>query len=665
MQWSWLKVLIVSFLFCEGTASDGVKNFEMFFLTLDKDLTDFNHRIAELAWDALMNPSNINKQVELEDIAGERLRFINRKCKQMGAMNDELLDTQRRAYELMCSGVKFDDPLEQRELLETSSQIQYIYTNTKICIPNSLDICSNAINLWNFTYVQSGDDLRKLSFNREGEIIFLDAKDNQIQLKCYSGEPQLEKLMDNDYSAVTPKNTLDCKRNVDVINYWIWEVWRQSIGPNIRELYPKLIKTMNNGAQKADFSNIGMMWQHEMEIDEVEDLMRDIWTEIQPFYNMLHAFVKSILEKNFKSIDKRNQNIPAHFLGWNANWYHLLKDYIEPTIFSDKWNIDESLRGRKWTSSDVVKKIEDFYTSLGLTRMPRDFWDKSYISNDINMSCHGTAANMFKDDDYRVAVCGYKRLYDLYVITHEMGHVEQYMMSQNKLAPFRTGNTVIQETIGDSIFLGFITPMHLNRLKLIDDSMLFPTTQIPSTSDLHQLLIMALMKVPEIPFGYVFESFRYDLFAERIDMENSNDYFWELTRKIQRIEPPNVDINRHQLFDVAAKFHFAANVPYARYFFANILQYQIFRGMCEATVYGKVKGNETLSMPLHKCDIYGSRRAGKLLKKALKNGSEATFKTILKDLTGMDKISAAALLEYYEPLIEWLKNYLSVYNIVY
>ena len=53
------------------------------------------------------------------------------------------------------------------------------------------------MDLWNFTYVQSGDDLRKLSFNRDGEVIFLDAKENQIQLKCYSGEPQLEKLMDN------------------------------------------------------------------------------------------------------------------------------------------------------------------------------------------------------------------------------------------------------------------------------------------------------------------------------------------------------------------------------------------------------------------------------------------------------------------------------------
>ena len=69
-----------------------------------------------------------------------------------------------------------------------------------------MDICSNAMDLWNFTYVQSGDDLRKLSFNRNGEIIFLDAKDNQIQLKCYSGEPQLEKLMENGKECLRISN---------------------------------------------------------------------------------------------------------------------------------------------------------------------------------------------------------------------------------------------------------------------------------------------------------------------------------------------------------------------------------------------------------------------------------------------------------------------------
>lgn len=373
---------------------------------------------------------------------------------------------------------------------------------------------------------------------------------------------------------------------------------------------------MNKSARKAGFSDIGKLWQNEMEIENVEDLMSDLLNQIQPFYKMLHAFVKSILEKDFKSIDGRHQNIPAHFLGWNANWYHLLKDYIEPKIFSDKWNIDDALSDRKWESIDVIKKIEDFYTSLGLSPMTKDFWNKSVISDHSNMNCHGTAANMFKENDYRMVVCGYKRFYDLYVITHEMGHIEQYMMSRDKVPVFQNGNTVIQETIGDSIFLGLITPMHMNRLKLIDDSKLFPSDQSQSNSfDIRQLLIMALMKLPEIPYGYVLEKYRYDLFAQRIDVEKSNDYFWELTKTIQLIEPFDVNNNnRHTLFDAAAKFHFAANIPYARYFFANILQYQIFRGMCEITIYDRVTGSKNLSMPLHKCDIYGSRRAGKLLK---------------------------------------------------
>lgn len=219
---------------------------------------------------------------------------------------------------------------------------------------------------------------------------------------------------------------------------------------------------------------------------------------------------------------------------------------------------------------------------------------------------------MYSDNDFRVIVCGFKRLYDLYVITHEIGHIQQYMMTKHQPSTFQSGNSVIQETIGDSIFLALMTPMHLNRLQLIDDSKLLPSPT--NDFDLHQLMHMAMMKVPEIPFAFVFETFRYNLFAERIDMENSNDYFWDLTRRFQRVEPPNMDVNRHRLFDVSAKFHFAANVPYARYFFANILQYQIFRGLCEATLYGKVSGNETLNMPLHKCDVYGSRRAGKLLK---------------------------------------------------
>lgn len=384
------------------------------------------------------------------------------------------------------------------------------------------------------------------------------------------------------------------------------------MGPKVKEVYPDLVNLMNEGARKDDFKDIGDFWQLEMEVGEdVEGLMKRLMDEIQPIYNMLHAFLRSIVQQNH--LLRAGRNLPAHILGWNSNWYHLFKDLIEPELFkTSDWNLDEALKNANWNSIQVMKRVEDFYTSMGMGRMTNTFWNKSLIDEPSNVSCHGTAADMFSPDDFRIIICGCKNLYDFYVMIHEVGHIEQYMLAQNQPGIFRAGNSIIQETIGDAFFLAMMTPMHLNRLRLIDDIKLFPSSK--NNFDLHQLMMIAFMKLPEIPFGYVLETFRYDLFAGRVGIDESNDYFWDLTRKYQRVEPPNTNTNRHQLFDAAGKFHFAANIPYARYFFANILQYQVFRAMCEKTFYGRLNTNQTLSLPLHKCDVYGSKRAGNLLK---------------------------------------------------
>lgn len=55
------------------------------------------------------------------------------------------------------------------------------------------------------------------------------------------------------------------------------------------------------------------------------------------------------------------------------------------------------------------------------------------------------------------------------------------------------------------------------------------------------------------------------------------------------------------------------SMQFYRYFLASFIHAQIFRGLCEVTVFGRVNSGETLPMPLHRCDIYGSKRAGKLL----------------------------------------------------
>lgn len=47
---------------------------------------------------------------------------------------------------------------------------------------------------------------------------------------------------------------------------------------------------------------------------------------------------------------------------------------------------------------------EDFYRSLGLPKLPDSFWEKSVFSRRTYESarCHGSAADMYKQDDYRL-----------------------------------------------------------------------------------------------------------------------------------------------------------------------------------------------------------------------------------------------------------------------
>lgn len=157
--------------------------------------------------------------------------------------------------------------------------------------------------------------------------------------------------------------------------------------------------------------------------------------------------------------------------------------------------------------------------------------------------------------------------------------------------------------------------------------------------DLSLLLRMALAKIPQIPFEYIIDVYRWDLFSNKVPMEQANGYFWYLLNKHQGIGAPGGEQLRGngQFFDAGAKFHVADNTPFVRYiykplvcimyceisylklefrryFLASFIHAQIFRGLCEATVFGKVNSGQELPMPLHRCDIYGSKRAGKLIK---------------------------------------------------
>lgn len=122
-----------------------------------------------------------------------------------------------------------------------------------------------------------------------------------------------------------------------------------------------------------------------------------------------------------------------------------------------------------------------------------------------------------------------------------------------------------------------------------------------------------------------------------------NKAWWELRLKYQGVAPP---VTRSEAdFDPGAKYHVAGNVPYMRYFLADILEFQFYRAMCQASGY---------TGPLNRCTFYQSKEAGAKLNKMLEMGASKPWPDALETLTGQRQMDASAILDYFAPLKKWL-----------
>ena len=66
---------------------------------------------------------------------------------------------------------------------------------------------------------------------------------------------------------------------------------------------------------------------------------------------------------------------------------------------------------------------------------------------------------------------------------------------------------------------------------------------------------------------------------------------------------------------------------------------------------------------MHNCDFYQDREAGNILAQGLRLGSSKPWQETLKLMTGSETISAAAFVEYFAPLEQWLDNEIAEKNI--
>lgn len=420
-----------------------------------------------------------------------------------------------------------------------------------------------------------------------------------------------------------------------------WNGWR-TVAPQMKQPYERLVALSNEGSAELGFSDTGAYWRskYDMPADEFANELDRLWGQVKPLYNSLHCHVRAKLSEQYgeDKVPARGP-IPAHLLGnmWAQSWGNIY-DLAAPANADPGYNVTTLLEEKQYSELDMVRGAEKFFTSLGFAPLPQTFYERSLFVKpaDRDVVCHASAWDIDAKDDIRIKMCIKKNGEDFSTIHHELGH-NFYQRAYKDLSVIYqdSANDGFHEAIGDTIALS-VTPEYLKKIGLL--------AQVPDESkDIGLLMKMAMDKIAFIPFGLLVDQWRWKVFNGEITPEQYNQAWWELREKYQGIEAPNT--RPANAFDPGSKYHVPANTPYTRYFLAHILQFQFHRELC------KIAGNDG---PIHRCSIYQSEEAGKVLNKVLEMGSSKPWQDALQELTSSREMDATAILDYFAPLQTWL-----------
>ncbi|KAF1726922.1 M2 family metallopeptidase [Pseudoxanthomonas japonensis] len=452
-----------------------------------------------------------------------------------------------------------------------------------------------------------------------------------------------------------------------------WQGWH-TIAQPMRKDYTRFVELVNEGSKEMGFADAGEMWRsgYDMTPAEIAAETDRLWGQVKPLYEQLHCYTRTKLQATY-GVEKGQVNglLPAHLMGnmWQQDWGNLW-DVLEPYKGAGSLDITGALEkqyqadyqaalakagpgpgtdalfkaerdAQLQVARQMTERAQDFYTSLGMPKLPESYWTKTQFIKpmDRDVVCHASAWDMNMSGDVRTKMCIKPNEEDFTTIYHELGHV-YYYLAYNKLPPlFQTGaHDGFHEAIGDTMVLA-MTPDYLKSIGMID------ATAQSNEALINAQMRMALAKVSFMPFGLMIDRWRWGVFDGSIKPADYNKAWWELKAKYQGVAPATA--RGEDFFDPGAKYHVPGNTPYTRYFLSHVLQFQFYKGLCDAAGY---------QGPLYNCSFYGNKAAGQKFWAMLEKGASQPWQATLKELTGGEKMDAGAVLEYFAPLQDWLKQ---------
>ncbi|MCH8904670.1 MAG: M2 family metallopeptidase [Bacteroidetes bacterium] len=373
-----------------------------------------------------------------------------------------------------------------------------------------------------------------------------------------------------------------------------------------------------------------------MTTDEMLALTDQLIEEVWPLYRELHTYARYELAEMY-GVDEVPDMLPAHWLPnrWGQDWASMVE--------VEGLNLDSIIgtKSKEW----IVEQGERFYVSLGFPELPEVFWQNSSLyplpeNAGYSKNNHASAWHMDYKQDVRslMSIEPDPSWYE--TSHHELGHIYYYLTYANEDVPIllRGGaNRGFHEAFGSMMGLAAMQKPFLAELGLLPEN--------AETDDLQILLKEALNYIILIPWGAgVMTDFEHELYSNNLPVDQFNAKWWEIKKNRMGIVPPTE--RGEEFCDAASKTHINNDpAQYYDYAISYILLFQFHDHIAK----------NILKQDPHATNYYGSKEVGDFLRDVMYPGASIDWREMMELHLG-EGISAKPMLEYFEPLLDHLKE---------
>ncbi|CAB3400705.1 unnamed protein product [Caenorhabditis bovis] len=486
----------------------------------------------------------------------------------------------------------------------------------------------------------------KLSeFSQAQAMLNRDSKDTTI---CDKDVPPPCALQKIDMDSIF-RNEKDASRLQH-----LWVSYVTAIAKS-KKSYNTIIKVSNDGAVLNGFTDGGAMWRSAFDMGsndkkpafDLQKQIEKIHKTIEPFYQLIHAYIRRQLAGIYSNPVGLSKDgpIPAHLFGsleggdWSAH-YDQTKPFDEESDTAEA--MLSAFNSQNYTTKKMFINAYRYFKSAGFPQLPKSFWTNSIFARiwSKDMICNPPAAlDMRAPNDFRVKACAqlgepdFELAHSLLVQTYY-----QYMYRNQDLLFREPASPVLSDAIASAFAHLSTNPHYLYSQKLVPAEHL----EIKDSIIINKLYKEALESFTKLPFTIAADQWRYELFEGKIPTAKMNDRWWEIRKTYEGVRSPQP----YNVSNLDALIHHAVSQvhsPAAKTLISYVLKFQILKALCpEGTILseGCILSEDTTEK----------------LRETMMLGSSVTWIKALEMITGKGELDGQPLLEYYEPLINWLRN---------